>query len=117
MKLDSSGNAFPFASGLNQPIGLALDSSGNLYVANSVDHKDQARGSEFDTSGNESLFALLDASPLGLAFDSNGNLFVSTAGDRPGTIVKIDPSGQGTVFASTGLNVPQGLAFDSSGNL
>ena len=33
------------------------------------------------------------------------------------TIEKFTPGGTGTVFASTGLNNPQGLALDSSGNL
>lgn len=32
-------------------------------------------------------------------------------------IVKITPGGVESVFASTGLNDPQGLAFDASGNL
>ena len=33
------------------------------------------------------------------------------------TIVKLDSSGNKTVFANSGLDVPSGLAFDSSGNL
>ena len=33
------------------------------------------------------------------------------------TIEKFTPGGVGSVFASTGLNGPNGLAFDSAGNL
>lgn len=33
------------------------------------------------------------------------------------TIVKFDPGGHGSLFASSGLNHPRSLAFDSSGNL
>jgi DNA-binding beta-propeller fold protein YncE len=48
-----------FASGLNQPAGLAFDSGGNLYVANSgvptiVKYNSNGNGSTFASSG---LFA------------------------------------------------------------
>src|SRR5436190_1123223 len=52
---------------------------------------------------------------VGLALDSGGNLYVANAGNS--TIEKFTPNGVGSLFASTGLNVPVGLAFDSGGNL
>ena len=42
------------------------------------------------------------------------NLYVANYNDS--TIEKFDSSGVGTVFASSGLNVPIFLAFDSAGN-
>ena len=51
----------------------------------------------------------------GMAFDNSGNLYVANFGAS--TIAKFDSSGQGSIFASSGLNGPRGLVFDSSGNL
>src|ERR1017187_1026180 len=42
-------------------------------------------------------------------------IYVSNMGDN--TILKFTSNGVGSVFASAGLNAPQGLAFDSAGNL
>jgi DNA-binding beta-propeller fold protein YncE len=50
-----------------------------------------------------------------LAFDKSGNLYVGNPGNN--TVGEFNPSGVGTVFASSGLNNPQGMAFDNSGNL
>jgi len=57
----------------------------------------------------------LNDSPLPLTLDAAGNLY---AGNSQETIVKLDPSGNWSTFADTGLLFnPSGLAFDSSGNL
>ena len=42
-------------------------------------------------------------------------IYVSNAGNN--TIEQFTEAGVGSIFASTGLNNPQGLAFDSAGNL
>jgi hypothetical protein len=52
---------------------------------------------------------------MGLAFDNSGNLYVANQGAN--TIMKFDPSGHASLFASSGMNQPMGLAFDSSGDL
>jgi sugar lactone lactonase YvrE len=111
-KFDSSGNRSTFASDLNRPQGLAFNSSGNLYAA------DSGYGTieKFDSSGNISTFASGLDTPLGLAFDSSSNLYVACFPSGVGTIEKFDSSGNRSTFAS-GLGGPQGLAFDSSGNL
>jgi DNA-binding beta-propeller fold protein YncE len=53
-KIDTSGVATTFATGLSTPRGLAFDTAGNLYVANSI-----ASGtiSKIDTLGNVTSFA------------------------------------------------------------
>jgi DNA-binding beta-propeller fold protein YncE len=110
-RLDSSGNRFIFATlGLNGFSGMAIDSSGYLYVAggNTI--------WKFDSNGNGSVFASSGLSnPSGLAFDGAGNLFVANFNNN--TIVKFDSSGTGSVFASSGLNLPVGLALDNQDNL
>lgn len=91
--------------------GIAFDSHGNLYVANSGGNSI----TKFDPQGNATRFASGLNAPAGLAFDGYGNLYVANNGDS--TIVKITPDGTASVFASAGLSKPTGLAFDQSGNL
>lgn len=101
-----------FATGLNQPWGLAFGSGGKLYVANSG-----TNGSlnntivRFTPAGIRSTFATAISglsSPRGLAFDSAGNLYVANSGN--GTIQKFTTNGTGSVFAS-GLNSPSSIAI------
>jgi len=102
-------------TGYINPIGLAFDSSGNLFATS------QYGGStitEFNTNGVGGLFTYsgpgLNA-VNGLAIDKNGNLYVSNYGNN--TIEEFSTNGVGRVFASSGLDLPAGLAFDSAGNL
>jgi len=125
-KFTPSGERIVFGSVPGVPdnpvanLGLAFDSTGNLYAT--------ASGAQtiykFAPDGTRTVFVGPDAFapgeyPAGLAFDSSGNLFVSieTLSD-PGadSIVYFSPTGVKSPFA-TGLTTPRGLAFDSSGNL
>jgi DNA-binding beta-propeller fold protein YncE len=100
--------------------GLAFDSAGNLYAADSGAQTIY----KFAPNGARTVFigpSAFDPGvyPVGLAFDSTGNLFVSTNDfEHPGddTILKFTPSAMKSTFA-TGLDSPRGLAFDASGNL
>ena len=96
------GTRSTFASGLNEPFGLAFDSAGNLFVA------DFGKIYEFTPGGTRSTFASgLDA-PYGLAFDSAGNLYEADAWS--GNIYEFTPGGTRSTFAS-GLASPGFLAF------
>ncbi len=119
---DANGSDSLFATNAGTHThGITFDSSGNLYVADYIG----SRILEFNPSGQMSLFATNDTDgmitgitndlhlPTGLAFDRNGNLFVAL---YEGTIVKFDPNGHPSVFASS-LSNPYGLAFDEPGNL
>ena len=94
------------------PIGLAFDNNGNIFVSG-----DWAI-MKIDPTGQVSAFATtgLDGA-LQIAFDNNGNLWA--ANNFNDTVVKFDPSGQGSLFtnASAGLHMPTGVAFDKSDNL
>jgi len=95
------------------PVGLAFDSSGNLFVSTECFCEP---GSDtilkFTPAGGESTFATGLSTPRGLAFDSTGNLFVAEDNDFPdGDILEYPPGGGApTVFAS-GLGRPQFLTF------
>jgi sugar lactone lactonase YvrE len=114
-KIAPSGVQTVFATGLNQPTGLAFDSTGDLFEA------DGGSGNiyEFINSGgtlsaNPVVFASGFKDPQGLAFNSAGDLFVSQLNFNDG-IIEITPGGTQSVFASN-LS-PLGLAFNSSGDL
>jgi len=109
MRYDQSGHGSVFASGLNQPTGLAFDNQGNLYVA---DRSSQIR--KFDSQGRGSVFASPGfgyPGPEGLAFDTAGNLYVANYGNNSN--YRFDLKGNGGIWASTGsgYNNPFGLAY------
>ncbi|HEY1583769.1 MAG TPA: NHL repeat-containing protein, partial [Chthoniobacterales bacterium] len=129
--LDSSGNVYvstnsntietfspagddlgTFASlGLNLPMALAFDQSGNLYAANFAGSTVE----KFAPDGTDlGVFASV-VRPTGLAFDATGNLYVASFGN---TIRRFALDGTPLAsFTSATLNNPEGLAFDSAGNL
>jgi sugar lactone lactonase YvrE len=106
-------STFVTGSGLNGPDGFAIDTAGNLYVAN----WGGGTGNnvlKITPAGTVSTFATGFSAPDGLVFDANGYLYVSNYGN--GIINKVSPSGVSTVFAS-GLSNPSALVFDGQGNL
>ena len=111
------------AAPLNGPRGLAVDSSGNVYIAL------QDRVRMVNTSGVISLVAVGFSTPLGLASDAAGDLFVADTGNNQ--IKRVDHStkaistaagtgvpgfsGDTGPAASAQLAGPQGVAVDSTG--
>ena len=105
-----AGVVSTFASGFDDPVGLAFDAAGNLYVANAGN----GTVSKVTPAGVVSTFASGFNDPVGLAFDAAGNLYVANAGNN--TVSEVTPAGVVSTFAS-GFDGPVGLAFDSAGNL
>jgi sugar lactone lactonase YvrE len=133
-----SGDSGPATSaGLTNPLGLAFDSSGALYVGDAGSaHVRRIDPSGTITSLDTSSLAFGISFPGYLAFDAAGNLYVSDGSGLPGTgscrILRFSPAGNVSVVAGTGtcgfggdggpaiaakINDPNGIAFDSSGNL
>ena len=138
------GDNGPAASAkLNGPSGVALDSAGNLYIAdlynsrvrkvsNGVITTVAGGGSTVGDNGPATSAALYD--PLGVAVDSAGNLYIADSSNHrirkvsDGVITTV--AGSGAVFPSKGgfsgdngpatsaqLDYPAGIAVDSAGNL
>jgi sugar lactone lactonase YvrE len=138
----SDGNVPPIAtiagdkSGLGDPIGLALDSAGDLYVLNStggVDNRGSITVYAPGADGNvPPRAAIADGvhdkqtqlnTPRGLALDSAGNIYVTNApGADSITIYAAGKFGDVAPMAvitgaHTGLNQPHGIGIDSDGKI
>ena len=124
------------------PIGVLVDGSGNLYIAD----RDNQRIRKVDSTGTITTIAGTGeygfdgddgpavqaqlASPAGMAVDGSGNLYIADSNNH--AIRKIDSAGTITTVAGTGehgfsgdggpaveaqLFLPVGVAVDGSGNL
>src|SRR4029077_17782028 len=119
----SSGAQSIYASGLNNPRGLAFDSIGNLFATTAHDAGkiEVGRVLKFNLRNHVSSFGSANKSFLeGLATDIAGNVYVMANDDTSptgaSTIFKFTPSGDRIVFGSL-PSQGWGLAFDSGGNL
>lgn len=124
----------------NEPYGLAIDGTGNIYVADAGNHtirKITPAGNVTTLAGSADMWGFDDGfgpaarfnSPEALAVDQAGNVFVADTGNK--TIRKITPIGQvttlgGLPFAKGNANgsggnarfaAPVGIAVDSAGTL
>jgi glucose/arabinose dehydrogenase len=101
-----------YATGLNNPQGLAFDAAGNLYVANG----DAGTVSRVPPGGGAAApFATGFNGPTGVAFGPDGNLYVANA--NAGTVSRVGPAGGLAVLFGTGFTTPTDLTFGPDGNL
>jgi hypothetical protein len=114
-KFTPAGTRSTVASGLAQPVALAFDRDGRVFVGNSgatIPPKPSTIV-RIASDGTQIPFVTIQSEQLhGMAFDGADNLFVSTAD----SILKIAPDGTQSTFAS-GLDGVWPLAFDTFGNL
>jgi sugar lactone lactonase YvrE len=127
-----SGDNGPATSArLKFPAGVAVDASGNLFIADTGNWavRKVSAGTITTYLGNVCCFGL--NSPAGLALDSSGNLYVADSANQ--RIVQVAPNGNPTIIAgvccgrgyngdniaaaTAELNYPVGVAVDASGNI
>src|SRR5579871_5943910 len=101
-----------FAPGTKYIWDLALDKSGNLFIATG-DHGEIYR---VTPKGDHSLFFKSDETHIRvLAFDAQGNLIAGT--DGSGLVYRISPAGEGFVLYSAPKKEITALALDREGNI
>jgi len=97
-----------------QVFGVAVDTSGNVYIADQVfGNIYKWNGSTLTTIVNNFSFPYL-SSPQGVAVDSSGNVYIADTGNN--AIKKWNGSTL-TTLVNSGLSHPDGVAVDSSGNV
>ena len=112
-----SGAQLGLGSGLSRPWGVAVDGSGNVYIADSYNGRVLKETLSAGSYTQSTVASSGLVNPLGVAVDGSGNVYIvdATAG-----VFKETVSGstytQSTVTTSS-LNNPSGLAVDSSGNV
>jgi uncharacterized protein (TIGR03437 family) len=127
------------ATRVNSPAGVAVDSAGVVYFADTLNHRvrrilpsgvvvnvagNGRRG--FSGDGGAAVSAQLDT-PRGLALDSAGNLYIADSGNHRVRMVTLggvistvagagsgDFSGDGGPAIAAGLNTPAAVAVDAT---
>jgi DNA-binding beta-propeller fold protein YncE len=102
------------SSGLSDPFGVAVDGSGNVYIA---DYGDNAI-KEWTAASNV-LTTLLSSglsTPVGVAVDGAGNVYIADTGNNA---IKEWTAADSivTLLAHAGLSGPLGVAVDGPGNV
>jgi sugar lactone lactonase YvrE len=123
--IDTQGKVSVFATGLDDPKGLAIIAN-NLYVA------DKTKIIKITADGKSSVFVATESFPTvpfflnDLEADPQGNLYVSESGDlfntgKGGAIYKISPDGKVTLLINAvqdaRIKAPNGLLADDTGNV
>src|ERR1043166_3390499 len=105
--VDSNGASTPFGN-VTSAEGMAVDSSGNLLVADSSDNVVY----NFTPNGTRTIFASGFSAPSDVAIDSTGKVYVADTGNNQvvqlaadGTILGIYTSNEGS---------PEALTFDQN---
>ena len=125
-----SGDNGPAASAqLNNPSGIALDTAGNLYIADSGNNRIRKVSNGVITTVSGGGVGAQLSNPTGVAVDTSGNLYIADSGNNVvrkvsgGVTVTVagtgtaGGAGDGGPATSAQLNAPAGVAVDTLGNL
>ncbi len=132
-EFSSGGTAITTSSGdtgggiSNDPVSLAIDASGNIWVTDSItlgalsefNSAGTTPGSPISPSTGDTGGGLND--PWGLAVDASGNIWVADSGTGANRISLFGASGTAISsplgYTGGGLSIPEALAIDGAGNV
>ncbi len=140
----SNGNGSPTSTQLRYPSGLAVDQAGNVYIADTLNHRIRklsadgttittiaGTGTEGSSNGNGSPTTVQLSRPNGLALDAAGNLYIADTNNHrirklsadgttittiAGTTTHGNADGNG-IPTNVQLNFPHSVAVDAAGNV
>lgn len=136
-----SGDGAPATSaGIDGPMGVGLDFSGNIYIAGSLENRIRkvasgnistiaGTGVKGDTGDGNAATGAEVANPSGIAIDAAGDVFFADASDQvireinasTGVISTVAGGGassaDGSLSTATAIKTAAGIAVDTSGNL
>jgi hypothetical protein len=113
--------------GITNPIGLAVDALGDIWVTDSItlgaisefNSGGTTPGSPISGSSGDTEGGLAD--PWGIAVDPNGNVWAANSSSTKSSISLFGAGGTAisspTGYTGGGLNVPEGIAIDGAGNV
>ena len=108
---------------LSNPVGIAADEFGNLYVANNAANSVTVYA--MNSNGNVTPIAVISgpatglSSPWGIAVDCAFNIYVANSGNNSVTVYASGSHGNVAPIATivgpnTGLSTPMGIALDAA---
>ncbi len=101
---------YTYPVGSDEPYGIAIDSSGNVWVTNQGSNN----VTEFSSAGALIETYTVGSAPTGIAIDGSGNVWVTNQDSDSVTDLSSAGAVLGTFIVSTS---PSGIAIDGSGNI
>ena len=107
-----SSNQTTIGSGFNYPSGVAVDTSGQVFVADTYNNRIVSMNAD---GSNQTAIGSGFNYPCGVAVDTSGHVVVAdTDNDR---IVSMDADGSNQTTIGSGFDNPWGVAVDTSGQV
>jgi sugar lactone lactonase YvrE len=110
----SFGALTTLVQGLLHPSGLAVDSSGNIYIAD-TNHNEIRKWTAVSNTLTTLVSGLIQ--PAGVAVDGSGNVYIADTGNSAIKKWSASSGSVTTLVTSVNVNHPAGLALDASGNI
>ena len=101
------------SSGLRYPGGVAVDTSGQVFVADTYHSRIVSMNA--DGSNQTTIAATGFSYPMGVAVDTSGHVFVADFGNS--RIVSMNADGSNQTTIGSGFDRPWGVAVDTSGQV
>jgi hypothetical protein len=133
-KVNSSSTVNPLGSGFNQPYGVAVDASGNVFVADMNNNLVKEIVANTGGAGVGKVNSISTVNPLGSGFnqpsgvavDASGNVFVADSNNSAVKEIVANTGGAGIGKVNSnstvnplgsGFSSPTDVVVDASGNL